>query len=405
MGLRRAMTLAVCLCAAAALAGWGGGASAEKRISLDEIKDRIMGGWVGQGVGVTFGAPYEFRSNGVILETELQPWSPERLEGSLGQDDLYVDMTFIAALEAYGPDITYEQVGHAFGATLYPLWHANAAGRENIRKGILPPLSGHPRYNIHADDIDFQIECDGIGMVCPGLPLMSNELGDVFGHIMNYGDGVYGGLWIAAMYTQAFFERDPAKLVKLGLQAVPPESTFAKCISDVIAWRQKYPDDWRKCWREVEQKWQDDVDCAPGKPFNIDAKLNSAYVAIALLYGAGDWDRTMEIGVRCGQDNDCNPASACGVLGCAVGLAGIEERFKSHLPALRGRNFSHTNYSYDTITDACARVALKVIEKAGGRVEEVNGVQYAVIPDQAPAPPDTLEQWTTEAQKARFGKK
>lgn len=379
------------------------GGRAEKKIALADLRDRIMGGWVGQGVGVTFGAPYEFRSCGKVIEGELKAWKPERLAGSLGQDDLYVDMTFIAALETYGPDITCKEAGDAFGATLYGLAHANAAGRDNVRKGIMPPMSGHPKHNIHADDIDFQIEADGIGMVCPGLPQMSNELCDVFGHIMNYGDGVYGGMWVAAMYAQAFFESDTEKIVRAALRAVPGESTFAQCIRDVLKWHTWYPGDWKKTWAEVEKKYQDDTDCAPGNAFNIDAKLNAAYVAIGLLYGGGDMAKTMEIATRCGQDADCNPASACGVLGCATGLSRMDERYKSFLPQLAGRKFVHTNYSYDTVANACMRVARKVIEKAGGRIVEEDGVEYAVIPDQEPVPPATLEQWGDQGQKRALG--
>ena len=383
------------------LATWGW--CAERKVSFAELRDHITGGWVGQGVGVTFGDAYEFKTCGATVEGELRAWQPDFLERSLGQDDLYVDMTFIGALEAYGPGITMEQAGCAFGATTYGLWHANKFGRDNVRKGIMPPWSGHPKYNIHADDIDFEIECDGLGMVCPGLPQECNNLCDVFGHIMNYGDGVYAGMWIAGMYTQAFFEPDVGKIVERGLKCVPPESRFAKCISDVIAWHAKYPQDWKQTWTEVERKYQTDIDCLPGKAFNIDAVLNSAYVAIALLHGGGDMAKTMEIAIRCGQDNDCNPSSACGVLGCALGLSKIEEKYKSHLPKLAGRNFAHTNYSYDTITDACLDVAREVVKQAGGKIVEENGERYAIIPEQDPFPPMTLEQWPEDSQKRMLG--
>jgi hypothetical protein len=379
------------------------GSCAERKVSLDELKDHISGGWVGQGVGVTFGDKYEFRTCGAMVEGELRAWEPDFLERSLGQDDMYVDMTFVGALEAYGPKITMEQAGCAFGATTYPLWHANKSGRENVRNGIMPPWSGNPKYNIHADDIDFEIECDGIGMVCPGLPQKCNNLCDVFGHIMNYGDGVYAGMWIAGMYTQAFFESDVNKIVAQGLKCVPPESRFARCISDVIAWHAKYPNDWAKTWTEVENKYQDDVDCEPGKKLNIDAVLNSAYVAIGLLYGGGDMDKTMQMAVRCGQDSDCNPSSACGVLGCSIGLSRLDDKYKSYLPKLAGRNFAHTNYSYDTITKACLNVATQVIEQAGGKIVEENGQRYAIIPVQEPIPPMTLEQWPEESQKRMLG--
>ena len=35
-----------------------------------------------------------------------------------------------------------QQAGLAFGRTEYQLWHANHDGREKIRRGIMPPLSG-----------------------------------------------------------------------------------------------------------------------------------------------------------------------------------------------------------------------------------------------------------------------
>lgn len=377
--------------------------NAQRRISVPELKDKIMGGWVGQGVGVQYGAPYEFKYCGKMVDCEMRPWTPERLEGSLGQDDLYVDMTFVATLEAYGPDVTFEQAGHAFGSTLYRLWHANNQARENIRNGIMPPMSGHPKNNIHADDIGFQIESDGLGMVCPGLPQMSNDLCDVFGHIMCYGDGVYGGMWVAAMYTQAFFETDPAKILAAGLKAIPPQSKFAQCISDVVKWHAQYPDDWTQTWQQIEDNYQDNIDCTARGAFNIDARVNAAYVATGMLYGGGDMAKTLEIATRCGQDADCNPSTACGILGCSMGLSNMEEQYRSHLPKLAGRKFSHTNYSYDTVTDACLKIARQTIEKAGGSFETIDGVEYAIIPDQEPLPPLTFEQWPDEQQKRRLG--
>jgi hypothetical protein len=36
------------------------------------------------------------------------------------------------------------------------------------------------------------------------------------------------------------------------------------------------------------------------QPFNIDAKINGAYIALGLLYGGGDIGKTMSISTRCG---------------------------------------------------------------------------------------------------------
>ena len=156
-------------------------AEAEETVAMDKDRfiDKCKGAWAGQMFGVCFGAPYEFRYNGVIIDEELRPWKPEDIKGAIHQDDCYVEMTFLKAIEDHGLDITYEQAGTAFANTEYPLWHANLYGRENVRAGIMPPMSGHPLYNHHADDIDFQIEDDLFGILTPGLPQESNRLCEV----------------------------------------------------------------------------------------------------------------------------------------------------------------------------------------------------------------------------------
>jgi hypothetical protein len=82
------------------------------------------------------------------------------INNAFEQDDLYVEMTFLKTLQDYGLDVSAHQAGLDFANSRYPLWHANEAGRDNLRKGIAPPDSGHPTFNSHADDIDYQIEAD-----------------------------------------------------------------------------------------------------------------------------------------------------------------------------------------------------------------------------------------------------
>lgn len=58
-------------------------------------------------------------------------------------------------------------------------------------------------------------------------------------------------------------------------------------------------------------------------PLDIDAKINAAYIVLGLLYGNGDFTKTMEISTRAGQDSDCNPSSAGGILGVMLGYSQI----------------------------------------------------------------------------------
>ncbi len=365
---------------------------AMRRMSVETYLDKCAGAWAGQMLGVCYGSPYEFVSNGKPIEEPLRPWTPDRIEEALQQDDCYVEMTFLKALEDHGIGISFEQAGQAFAASEYPLWHANKFGRNNVRNGIMPPLSGHPRYNRHADDIDFQIEADLFGIIAPGLPQASNDLCDIFGHIMNYGDGVYGGMFVAGMYAAAYFEdTDVHKVIRDGLACIPEASQYHQCISDVIQWHAESPADWLSVWHKIELKWQDNVDCGPKESFNIDAKLNGAYIVMGLLYGEGDLLKTAEIATRCGQDADCNPSNAVGVLGCMKGYKALGDLVAGIEP-IKQRPFIHTAYSFETLIPACRRISEQLIVKAGGRVD---GEGFD-IPVQAPLPPETFEQWTRQ---------
>jgi hypothetical protein len=123
----------------------------------------------------------------------------------------------------------------------------------------------------------------------PGMPNTASQISDKIGHIMNYGDGWYGGVYMGAMYALAFTSNDMNYIVNEGLKTIPQGSKFYQCISDVIGWHKKYPADWKQTWLEVQKKWADDVGCPDGifSPFNIDATVNAAYVVIGLLYGEG----------------------------------------------------------------------------------------------------------------------
>lgn len=362
---------------------------ARRTLTLAELEDKVRGGWAGQMIGVSFGAPTEFRSNGKVIEGRL-PWTPERVTNALDQDDLYVDMTFTEVLDRLGLDATTEQFGEFFKNTQYNLWHANAGARRLLHRGIKAPMSGHPKYNIHANDIDFQIEADFVGLMCPGLPQESNKFCDRVGRVMNYGDGLYGGMFVCGMYTEAFFEKDPRKVVEKGLACLPRASGYALVIRDVLDGHRKYPNDWRRTWQLLLDKWDKDDPCPDGalKPFNIDARLNGAHIALGLLYGNGDFAKTLEISTRAGQDSDCNPSNAAGVLAVMLGYSGIPEIWKAHIPAIADTKFAYTNSSFNDITRSTVARAFKIIERTGGRVQSGK----VVIPYQAPlAAP--LEQW------------
>ncbi len=227
-----------------------------RRLPVAEYEEKMQAGWIGQMAGVGWGAPTEFKwTSAIIPEDEVPEWVPEMVN-QFEQDDIYVEMTFLRTLEIHGLDASIRQAGIDFANSGYKLWHANFYGRWNLRNGIAPPDSGHPKFNSHADDIDYQIEADFAGLISPGMPNSGIQLGETFGRLMNYGDGLYGGQFVAGMYAEAFFEKDMEKVVRAGLACVPEGSQFHECIADVLNWYKADPDDWEATWQLIEDKYQ-----------------------------------------------------------------------------------------------------------------------------------------------------
>jgi len=216
-------------------------------ISPKMLKDKIAGGWAGKMVGVTYGAPVEFRAQGKTFDDSIK-WTPQDIRGSMWQDDIYVQLTFMMTMDQFGMDAPAKKFQEMFAKAGYMLWHANVQARKNYYDSIFPPASGSPEFNSHADDIDFQIEADYLGFMCPGMPNTASKMADKIGHIMNYGDGVYGGIYLSTLYTQAFFENDIPTIIENSLNSIPAESDYAKIIKDVILLHKHYPNDWKSAW-------------------------------------------------------------------------------------------------------------------------------------------------------------
>jgi len=182
-------------------------------ISKKELLNKIKGGWAGQTIGVTYGAPVEFKFQGTFMN-DYQPlkWYDGLLKKTMTldpgvYDDLYMDISFVEVFDKEGLDAPVSSHANAIANADYMLWHANQAARYNILHGIQAPASGHWLNNPHADCIDFQIEADFAGLMSPMMPNTASTICDKIGHIMNYGDGWYGGVYVAAMYTQASVQR------------------------------------------------------------------------------------------------------------------------------------------------------------------------------------------------------
>jgi len=362
-----------------------------RRLPVQQYRDKMKAGWIGQIAGVCWGASTEGKfQDRVIPEDQMPKWEPKMINDAFGQDDLYVEMTFLRTLEEYGYDVPIRQAGIDFANSRYPLWCANNAGRTNLRNGIAPPDSSHPKFNRCPNDIDYQIEADYSGLIAPGLPNVAVALGEKFGRLMNYGDGVYAGQFMGGMYSEAFFEKDVEKIIEAGLRCIPKECQYAEMVRDLVKWHREEPKDWQKTWQLIEKKYCKDKEYlkASNGP-GIDCKSNGAYVLLGFLYGEGDLDRTIIISCRAGKDSDCNPSSSGGILFTTIGFSNLPDRITKDLSETR--IFDHTAYSFPALIDVCEKLARQALARQGGRVEkDANGEDVFLIPVR-PVKPSKLE--------------
>ena len=353
-------------------------------LSAEEFRDKMKAAWIGQMAGVGWGLPTEFDYTDQIIPAEDVPEWNNGMINQHGNDDIYVEMTFLGSMDKYGLDVSARQAGIDFANTGYTLWAANKTGRENLRYGIAPPESSHPEYSDNCDDIDYQIEADYSGIIAPGMPNVPVELGEKFGRLMNYGDGLYGGQFVGSMYSVAYFENDIEKIIETALQSIPSESHYATCVRDVLTWYREDPEDWKNTWHKIEEKYHHSKEyqqfaAQSGAWVPIDAKLNGAYIVLGLLYGKGNMDSTIVISMRGGKDSDCNPSNAAGVLATTIGYKNLPEKFKTALDV--ERKFSYSEYNFNDLMELSEKFAKAYIERNGGKIETDNsGKEIFLIP-------------------------
>lgn len=305
-----------------------------------DYDERVYAGWLGKCIGVRFGAP-------------LENWTYEEIRDNLGEltgylkedagklfkpdDDTALPMILIRALEDFGasPEITAQQMGETWlnylGEEQGTLWwggygiSTEHTAYKNLTAGIDAPVSGSIAMNgaAIAEQIGGQIFSDIWGLVAPNNPALAADLAEKAASISHDGNGIYGGRFIAAMVSAAFSESDPLKLLQIGLQYIPDKSEYARVIQAMIDYHRTQPDDWHAGYAYLKANFG--YDRYPGIVHIIP---NAGVIALGMLYGNGDFSRSIQITNMAGWDTDCNVGNVGAIMGVAVGLDGIAEHWR-----------------------------------------------------------------------------
>lgn len=299
----------------------------------DDYRDRVYAGWLGKCAGVRLGVPVENWTAGEIARNlgEVGAFLP-LAPGKLFQpdDDTAFPLLLIRALEQYGPDVSPEQIGEtalnllADGrGTLW--WGGYGRSTEhtaylNLAGGIDAPRSGSITLNGAwlAEQIGGQIFSDIWGLVAPARPALAASLAARASSVTHDGAGIDGGRFVAALVSQAFVTADPVTLIEAGLAQIAPDGAYARVINAVLDFYRDQPGDWRACQRMLAEEFGPQ---RYGGPVHIIP--NAGVIALALLYGGGDFGRAICIATMAGWDTDCNAGNVGAIMGVALGLGAI----------------------------------------------------------------------------------
>jgi ADP-ribosylglycohydrolase len=313
------------------------------QLSDERLLDKALGGWMGRASGCLLGKPAEGRRSWQIekylkaqnrwpltryfssnipremavecgFNVDMKALYEEGITCMVEDDDTNYTVTGLAILKQHGATFTPENVA-GFWLDNIPVFHVCTAERvayRNLLNGIPPPLSACLR-NVYREWIGAQIRADFFGYVNPGDPVRAAEFAWRDACISHVKNGIYGEMWVAAMVAAAYVTDDIETVIRVGLGQIPGASRLHKAISHILSLHRTGISH-EKAVSDLRSRWNED------NPHHWCHTISNAeIVAMALLWGNRDFEKTVCYAVMPGFDTDCNGATAGSVLGLVLG--------------------------------------------------------------------------------------
>ncbi len=315
-------------------------------------QSRIAGAWLGRCAGCLLGKPIE----GILspkLHVLLDRSGQKEITDYLWQlpglkEDDYREIDFARLLDwrrtdhmPEDDDTNYTVTGMALvkakgigfsPADMAAFWMANIpilrtctaerVAYRNFVDNIEPPRSASIR-NPYREWIGAQIRADFFGYVAVGRPELAAELAWRDASISHTKNGIYGEMWVAAMLAAAIGENDMRRVIKIGLGEIPAKSRLAEAIHDVLDWHESKAS-YFEAVQHIHQRW--DENKAHHWCHTIS---NAQIVAVGLLYGEGDFEKSVTRAVYPCFDTDCNGATVGSILGMMLGVESLPSKWTS----------------------------------------------------------------------------
>ncbi|MCL2362934.1 MAG: ADP-ribosylglycohydrolase family protein [Defluviitaleaceae bacterium] len=302
------------------------------KLSLKDYRNSLMGCWVGKNIGGTFGAPLEW-----IRGLNDISFYQQELDGNpLPNDDLDIQLVWLIAMEEKGIGINARTLGDYWMHFVTPHWAEYGNAKANMKAGLMPPLSGTAN-NPFKDSCGAYIRSEIWACVAPAAPERAVRYAyedAIIDH--GNGEGVYGEVFCAAFQSAAFVEKDINTLIDIGLSYIPEDCAVARAIK-LVREMQSAGNTWLETRDAILTNFlggfhfsvsEDDVKKGFGEGrVGWEVPSNVAICILGLLYGGGDFSKTMKVTVNCGEDTDCTAATVGAMLGIIQGYDRIPEEW------------------------------------------------------------------------------
>lgn len=341
------------------------------------VEDRIHAGWLGRIAGCNLGKPVELGTHwtsahlkrylelagayplldyipaldpmpaGFELRPDCLGCTRGNVDGSARDDDIDYSILGLHLLEQHGARLHPAHVARAW-LQLLPFQQVFTAERVAYRNlvGGLAPAEAARYRNPYREWIGAQIRGDVFGWVHPGAPRAAALLAYQDASLSHTENGVYGEMWTAALVASAFTAGTARAALESSLEHVPPRSRLTEVLRDLLDQHAA-----GRTWDEALAS----IQAAYGHYNWVHTLNNAALVTAGLLWGEGDYARTVGLTVQGGWDTDSNGATAGSVAGVLLGTAGLPVRF---VEPLHDRTRSALfGFDHSRISDLAARTA------------------------------------------------
>ena len=292
-------------------------------LNLHDYRDKIRGCIIGKNIGANLGLPFQWKRklNDVTFYTDMQgPF--------LSSVDLDMQLLWLRALEDNGVHIGTPVLGEYF---LSYASHSQSPAMADMRVGLMPPLCS--MAGASRDGNGAFVRSEIWAMIAPGCPEIAAVKAFQDANIDHAaGEGLFAAMFISVIQSAAFIQDDVEALINIGLSYIPPECGVARAVQTVLECHQS-----QNTWMEARDQvlthhrghyatWEGagisqrdwDYDLHDGKA-GYDAPSNIGMIIIGLLYGGGDFARSVCTVVNCGEDTASNAATVGAILGIIDG--------------------------------------------------------------------------------------